>query len=88
MHTGGVVAGPFEGHTDAVTSVAFFPDGTCIVSGSKDCTIQVWDVCTGEAVAGLFEGHTSPVMSVAFSPNGTCIASGSLDHTSANPDFG
>ncbi len=30
-------------HSDVVRSVAFSPDGTKIVSGSKDKTIKVWD---------------------------------------------
>ena len=31
-------------HSDSVRSVAFSPDGTKIVSGSKDGTIKVWDL--------------------------------------------
>ena len=30
-------------HSDAIRSVAFSPDGTKIVSGSRDKTIKVWD---------------------------------------------
>ena len=30
-------------HSDYVMSVAFSPDGTKIVSGSRDKTIKVWD---------------------------------------------
>jgi WD40 repeat protein len=32
-----------DAHNEAVMSVAFSPDGTKIVSGSKDKTIKVWD---------------------------------------------
>lgn len=35
---------PLEGHSDAVRSVAFSPDGTRLVSGSYDNMIRVWDV--------------------------------------------
>ena len=37
----------FEGHTGEVTSVAFSPDGTSLVSGSKDCTVRLWNLATG-----------------------------------------
>ena len=33
-----------KAHSDCITSVAFSPDGTKIVSGSNDERIKVWDV--------------------------------------------
>ncbi|KAF7346289.1 WD-REPEATS-REGION domain-containing protein [Mycena sanguinolenta] len=79
--SGQVVAGPFNGHTDRVTSVAFSPDSKWIVSGSNDHTVHVWDAESGEVVAGPFNGHTGWVNSVAFSPDGKQIVSGSKDNT-------
>lgn len=58
----------FEGHSDAVTSVAFSPDGRHILSGSQDCTARLWEVATGKELR-RFE-HPGPVRSVAFSPDG------------------
>ncbi|KAF8152625.1 WD40-repeat-containing domain protein, partial [Crassisporium funariophilum] len=55
--TGDTVAGPLEGHTGSVMSVAFSPDGTHIVSGSYDATIRVWDARTGIAVTDTFSGN-------------------------------
>jgi WD40 repeat protein len=70
-----------EGHTDEVNSVSFSLDGTCIVSGSEDMTVRLWDARTGQAVGDPLEGHTSWVRSVLFSPDGTRIISGSRDGT-------
>jgi len=61
-----------EGHSDSVTSVAFSPDGTQVVSGSDDRTLRLWDAATGAALQTL-EGHTGYVSSVAFSPDGKLL---------------
>jgi energy-coupling factor transporter ATP-binding protein EcfA2 len=67
-------------HTESVSSVAYSPDGTRIVSGSRDKTLKVWDAATGQETLTL-TGHTAGVSSVAFSPDGTRIVSGSDDKT-------
>src|SRR5262249_51786708 len=68
------------GHTGDVSSVAFSPDGTRIVTGSQDMTAKVWDARTGTPLLTL-KGHTRTVTSVAFSPDGTRIVTGSQDMT-------
>jgi WD40 repeat protein len=70
-----------QGHDDFVFSVAFSPDGSKIVSGSRDKTIRVWDASTGVEMLPHLQGHRSGVTSVAFSPNGSKIVSGSYDRT-------
>ena len=67
------------GHTLYINWVAFSKDSQCIVSGSSDYTIQVWDAETGEVVLGPLEGHTLYVNSVAFSPDSRRIISGLFD---------
>jgi hypothetical protein len=64
-----------RGHTDIVSSVAYSPDGSRIVSGSDDQTVRVWDAVKGQEIFSL-KGHTLPVTSVAYSPDGSRIVSG------------
>ncbi len=65
---------------DWVSSVAFSPDGTRLLSGSADRTLKLWDAATG-ALLRTLEGHSDHVRSVAFSPDGTRLLSGSDDRS-------
>ena len=62
-------------NTGPVSSIAFSPDGSTIVSGYDSGGILVWDVKTGKHKQTL-PTEQEWVSSVAFSPDGKIIASG------------
>jgi WD40 repeat protein/serine/threonine protein kinase len=77
---GGPLIRTFQGHTDWVHAVVLTPDGRYAISGSRDHTLQVWDLETGQSVRTL-EGHTDLVNAAAVTPNGNYAISGSADRT-------
>ena len=71
---------PFEmviqaGHNNAVTTIAFSPDGQIIATGSGDKTIKLWDL-QGRLLRTL-RGFEKPVEWIAFHPKGMKIAGSS-----------
>jgi len=68
------------GHTGAVYSAAFSPDGTRVITASGDKTARLWDGKTGAALETL-SGHTDIVWSAAFSPDGARVVTASEDKT-------
>jgi WD40 repeat protein len=69
-----------EGHSHWVYSVSWNHDGTKIVSGSRDNTINIWDSSTGTVLKSL-TGHSDFVLSVSWSHDDSKIVSGSKDKT-------
>ncbi|KAK7919212.1 hypothetical protein WMY93_010496 [Mugilogobius chulae] len=70
----------YQGHTDAVRSLAFSPDGKWLASASDDCTVKLWDIGAGKAITE-FKSHSGAVNIVQFHPNEYLLASGSADRT-------
>jgi hypothetical protein len=67
-----------SGHSDAVNSVAFSPDGKTLLTGSADHTARLWDASTGKATRILSQ-HTEAVNAAVFSHSGNSILTGSSD---------
>jgi WD40 repeat protein len=68
------------GHQLSVSSAAFSPDGTRIVSASMDKTARIWDATTGKQLQVL-TGHQAGLWTVVFSPDGTKVLTASEDKT-------
>ncbi|CUA67525.1 Vegetative incompatibility protein HET-E-1 [Podospora anserina] [Rhizoctonia solani] len=70
-----------EGHTEAVLSVVFSPDGNSVASCSYDCTIRFWNAHESSPVGDPIRGHSELINSVSYSPLGNIVASASDDKT-------
>jgi WD40 repeat protein/serine/threonine protein kinase len=65
----------FRGHTGAIQSALFSPDGRCVVTASDDQTARVWDAGTGKELVLL--RHRNPVAFAVMTPDGCRVATAS-----------
>jgi WD40 repeat protein len=70
----------FSGHTSAVYTAEFSPDGNLVVTASADNTARIWDAHTFQELLVL-QGHGDGVLSAVFSPDGNRVLTASRDHT-------
>ncbi len=70
-----------QGHLQWVSTVAFTPDGTGVLSGAGNhdlsSEIKIWSIANERAHD--LGGHTGSVEAIAFSPDGTQMATGGFD---------
>jgi WD40 repeat protein/serine/threonine protein kinase len=69
-----------NGHEARVHCVKFSPDGSRIVTASRDRTVRVWSGEDGRALSTI-QAHTLPVTCAQFSPDGANIVSYGSDGT-------
>jgi WD40 repeat protein len=67
-------------HAQQVSGVTYSPDGSRLVTASRDGTVRVWDVDAGQQVCAL-KPSSLYVNSIAFSPDGQRIATGNWNAT-------
>ena len=83
----GALLTTLNGHTDAVNSVTFSSDDTCIVSGSWDNSVCVWDASMGALLHVIQEQTQAFINSVASSSDGTCVVSCPEDESALVSDL-
>jgi len=72
---------PLRGHAEAITALAFSPDGRYLATGSADNSTRLWNLSTPGAPPALLQGHRARIVAVVFSPDGRYLATGSADNT-------
>ncbi len=68
----------FEGHADEIMDAAFAPDGTWIVTVSKDRTVRVWDTSNGDVLVES-KPQDDDLLCVAVAEDGERILTGSAN---------
>jgi WD40 repeat protein len=74
-------ASPGERGHPSISAICFSPDGTRIVTGSPNGTVQVWDAEHAKFINVSPAPHKNIVLCCAFSPDGTRFITGSRDAT-------
>jgi eukaryotic-like serine/threonine-protein kinase len=57
------------------------PDGKLLACGTRNGTIQIWNLRDEGKLVGILRGQEASVDGLAFTPDGTMLVSGATDHT-------
>jgi WD40 repeat protein len=69
-----------RGHKDAVSCLAFSPDGNKLATGGVDKAVKIWSLEDTRELH-VYHGHTGAVSSVAFSPDGKTLATAGAERS-------
>ena len=71
------------GHKEAfsVNCVKYHPNGTLLLSGSRDAHLNLWDADKSYELTRQIPAHNYAIYSIVFSPDGNHFATGSMDKT-------
>src|SRR5215475_7918775 len=69
----------FKGHQEAITALAWTPDGNHLISTSFDQTVKIWGM--KEAAELQTVSHSGWINDVAVAPNGKRFVTASSDYT-------
>ncbi|CAD5978856.1 putative WD repeat-containing protein all2124 [Planktothrix tepida] len=69
----------WQGHTDAIQTVSFSPDGEILATGGYDKIVKLWNQ-DGSLLQEL-SGHQDAIRNISFSSDGKMMATASLDGT-------
>ena len=56
-----------------IHTLDFSPDGTLLALGTKDCSVDIWNV-SSRTFAGSLESFNNDIKALVFSPDGTSLA--------------
>ncbi|KAH8548820.1 WD40-repeat-containing domain protein [Umbelopsis sp. PMI_123] len=70
-----------QGHTGAVYSVEFSPQGKLLASGSFDKTVRVWDTVSGQKEVLCLKSHSLNISDLSWSIDSATLLSGGYDST-------
>jgi WD40 repeat protein len=77
----------FEGHEEAITSIATFPDGKRIATGSQDKTIRIWRVEDGREMRKWVMKKSVTAIAILRDGMQAVSAVGDIDDSSDEEDF-